>query len=64
MRTKKRKKRASHLRMVPALSAAPNERWSMDFVAGSLGSGKRFRALTDVDVFIRECLATRGDHGG
>jgi putative transposase len=63
VRTKKRKKRASHLRVVPALPAAPNERWSMDFVADSLDSGKRFRALTVVDVFTRECLAIEADFG-
>ena len=63
VRTKKRKKRASHLRVVPALPAAPNERWSMDFVADSLDDGKRFRALTVVDVFTRECLAIEADFG-
>jgi putative transposase len=63
VRTKKRKKRASHLRVVPALPTAPNERWSMDFVADSLDSGKRFRALTVVDVFTRECLAIEADFG-
>jgi putative transposase len=63
VRTKKRRKRASHLRVVPALPAAPNERWSMDFVADSLDSGKRFRALTVVDVFTRECLAIEADFG-
>ena len=63
VRTKKRKKRASHLRVVPALPAAPNERWSMEFVADSLDSGKRFRALTVVDVFTRECLAIEADFG-
>jgi len=63
VRTKKRKKRASHLRVVPALPAVPNERWSMDFVADSLDSGRRFRALPVVDVFTRECLAIEADFG-
>jgi len=63
VRTKKRKKRASHMRVVPALPAVPNERWSMDFVADSLDSGRRFRALTVVDVFTRECLAIEADFG-
>ena len=36
---------------------APNVSWSMDFVADQTGSGHRFRALTIVDVFTRECLA-------
>ncbi len=36
---------------------APNEVWSLDFVADQLADGRRFRALTVVDVFTRECLA-------
>ena len=61
VRTKKRRKRASHLRVVPDLPSAPNERWSMDFVADRLDDGRRFRALTVVDVFTRECLAIEAD---
>lgn len=36
---------------------APNLSWSMDFVSDQTGNGQRFRALTIVDVFTRECLA-------
>ena len=35
----------------------PNEVWSLDFVADQLVDGRRFRALTVVDVFTRESLA-------
>ncbi len=35
----------------------PNQAWSLDFVADQLSSGSRFRCLTIVDVFTRECLA-------
>ena len=31
--------------------------WSIDFVADQLTDGRRFRALTVVDVYTRECLA-------
>jgi putative transposase len=34
-----------------------NEAWSMDFVADQLVHGTRFRALTVVDIFTKECLA-------
>lgn len=34
-----------------------NQAWSMDFVSDQLTNGKRFRALTIVDVFSREALA-------
>jgi putative transposase len=37
----------------------PNDAWSMDFVADQLVNGRRFRALTIVDVFSREALAIR-----
>ena len=36
---------------------APNQVWSVDFVADQLVDGRRFRALTVVDVFTRESLA-------
>ena len=33
-----------------------NLRWALDFVADTLVSGRRFRILTLVDDFTRECL--------
>lgn len=38
-----------------------NESWSMDFVSDALFDGRRFRALTLVDNFSRECLSIRAD---
>lgn len=35
----------------------PDACWSMDFVVDSLFNGRRFRALTIVDNYSRECLA-------
>ena len=35
----------------------PNACWSMDFVSDSLFNGRRFRALTIVDNYSRECVA-------
>ena len=46
VRTKKRRKRVSALRIVLPAPTRPNERWSMDFVSDSLHDGRRFRALT------------------
>ena len=31
--------------------------WGLDFVADQLIDGRRFRGLTIVDVYTRECLA-------
>jgi putative transposase len=61
VRTKKRKKRGSYLRVVPHAPTKANERWSMDFVQDSLMDGRKFRALTVVDVHTRECLAVQAD---
>jgi putative transposase len=33
-----------------------NDIWSMDFVADELADGRRFRTLTVLDLFTRECL--------
>jgi putative transposase len=35
----------------------------MDFVADELADGRRFRALTMIDLFTRECLAIVIGHG-
>ncbi|MEM7482945.1 MAG: IS3 family transposase [Acidobacteriota bacterium] len=34
-----------------------NERWSLDFMADSLHDGRRFRVLTVIDQYTRECVA-------
>ena len=39
----------------------PNERWSMDFVADSVVTGRRFSALAIVDDYSRECPAIEVD---
>jgi putative transposase len=39
------------------LAKEPNEGWSIDFVADQMQDGRRFRALTIVDVFTRESVA-------
>jgi putative transposase len=61
VRTKKRKKRASHLRVVPPMTTTANERWSMDFMRDTLDDGRPFRILTVVDTFTRECPILAAD---
>ena len=51
------RKRALGTRAPMAIPQARNLRWSIDFVADTLISGRRFRILTAVDDFTRECLA-------
>jgi putative transposase len=43
------------------LPQSPNQRWSLDFVADQFTNGRRFRILTMVDDFTKECLATVAD---
>lgn len=62
LRRKKRKKRISHLRVLMGGPERVNHHWSMDFVSDGLYNGRRFRVLTIVDNFSRECPALEVDH--
>lgn len=56
----RRRKAAAH-RLERPLLTAPNQSWSMDFVADALFDGRKLRALTVVDNFTRESLAIQVD---
>jgi hypothetical protein len=62
LRLKKRKKRQSHLRVLLDQPERRNQHWSMDFVSDNLYNGRRFRVLTVVDNFTRECPVMVADH--
>ncbi len=53
LRLKTKKKRVSEPRVPLPAPSAPNECWSMDFVADRLSDGRAFRLLTLVDNFSR-----------
>ena len=55
LKVRKRKKRASQTRLELPEATRPNHRWSMDFIQGVLWNGRRFRMLTVVDNFTKEC---------
>jgi len=55
------RRRAIGVRAPLALPQGPNQRWSLDFVADQLTTGRRFRILTVVDDFTKESLATVPD---
>jgi putative transposase len=57
VRVKRRRKLAAQARVPLPAPAAPGERWAMDFMSDALMDGSRFRVLTVVDVFTRECVA-------
>jgi len=52
-----RRRKAAAARLERPELTAPNQSWSMDFVSDALFDGRRFRGLTIVDNFSRECLA-------
>ena len=54
-RPRKRRRAALHRRERFRPTAA-NQAWSLDFVADQLADGRRFRALTVLDVYTRESL--------
>ena len=62
-RTKRprRRKMADH-REARCRPQRPNEAWSLDFIHDELSNGKKFRALTVVDVFSQEGLAIEVGH--
>ena len=61
VRRKRRKRIAQTARNPKVMPEGPNERWSMDFMADSLATGRGFRTLNVVDDFTRECLAIEVD---
>lgn len=61
LKLRKRHKRTSGIRMELHGPTRPNERWAMDFMSDGLWNGRRFRVLTVLDIFTKECLAIEVD---
>jgi putative transposase len=61
LRKRRRKKMTAQTRVIMPAPRKPNERWSMDFVADSIVTGRHFRALAIVDDYSRECPAIEVD---
>lgn len=61
LKARRRKKRAAAVRIELPKPDKPDQRWSMDFMLDQLADGRRFRVLTLVDDFTRECLALEAD---
>jgi len=57
-RRRKRLLRAGFVR--PAVTGA-NQEWALDFVHDAAESGRKFRVLSVIDVYTRECLALEVD---
>ena len=56
-RKRVKRRRAAVVRRQPEKASRPNERWAMDFMHDEFADGRKFRVLTVIDVFTRECLA-------
>lgn len=56
VRVKRRKKLVSRPRVPRPVPTRANARWALDFVADRTVDDRRFRVLTVIDVFTRECL--------
>ena len=56
LRSKRRPKRASHVRVPLAAPTAPGKRWCMDFMHDTLTDGRSYRTFNVLDVFSRQCL--------
>lgn len=54
--------RASPGPQAPEPLGRPNKRWSLDYIHDMLASGRRFRCLTVVDEYSRECPAIEVAH--
>jgi putative transposase len=61
VRQRRRNRIAPAERVARPVTRAPNQSWSMDFVADGLAHGRRFRCLKIVDDYTRECLAIEVD---
>ena len=58
LKNKSKRKTISQARAPsPKTASKRNECWAMDFVSDQLYNGKKFRSLTLIDTYTRECLA-------
>ena len=55
-KSSRRRPRAQSTRPERRPATLANAAWSLDFVADQLADGTRFRMLTVIDVFTRECV--------
>jgi putative transposase len=58
---RKRRRRLVRVGVVRAEVTGANQEWALDFVHDAAESGRKFRALSVIDVYTRECLALEVD---
>ena len=60
MRVRRRKRISLHRGAVPTATAG-GQYWAMDFVHDQLSTGRKFRVLTIIDKWHRQCVALSAD---
>jgi len=58
---RKRRKRLVRTGAVRTAVTGANQEWALDFVHDAAESGRKFRVLSVIDVYTRECLALEVD---
>jgi putative transposase len=58
---RKRRKRLARAGVARAVVTGANQEWALDFVHDAAESGRKFRVLSVIDVYTRECLALEVD---
>jgi putative transposase len=58
---RKRRKRLLRAGLVRPAGTGANQEWALDFVHDAAESGRKFRVLSVIDVYTRECLALEVD---
>jgi len=58
---RKRRKRLVRAGVVRSAVTGANQEWALDFVHDAAESGRKFRVLSVIDVYTRECLALEVD---
>jgi putative transposase len=63
LRLRKRagRKQVSTVRVPRPVAVGPTAQWTLDFISDAFCSGRKFRVLSVVDEYTRECLALRAD---
>lgn len=61
LRHRGRRKQISRARIPKVDVTGVNQCWAMDFMSDALFNGRRFRALTMMDLYSRECLNIYAD---
>jgi len=58
---RRRRKRLMRVGVVRTAVTGANQEWALDFVHDAAESGRKFRVLSVIDVYTRECLALEVD---